>query len=108
MPFDEAVLTDDFCQAVGYEAPPIEFGQPVHSGVPALLLTGALDATTPSENAAAVASGLPAAVLVEVENAAHEALPAAAAQDVVLDFLRGTDVRGRRVAVGRRAYPPSR
>ena len=39
---------------------------------------------------------------VWVPDAAHEALPVQAVQDVVLDFLRGVDVRGRQVV----ASPP--
>jgi pimeloyl-ACP methyl ester carboxylesterase len=95
IPVDDEVLTDDFCRAVGFDAPVVEFANPVHSQVPALLLTGTLDATTPVENAQEVARGLPGAVLLDVENAAHEALPETAVQNVVVDFFRGVDVRGR-------------
>jgi hypothetical protein len=35
------------------------------------------------------------AVVLDVENAAHDALPIPTVQDAVLDFLRGADVRGR-------------
>lgn len=96
-PFDNELLTNEFCRAVGYNTPPVEFVRPISSSTPTLLLTGALDATNPVENARDVARGLANAVLLEVENAAHEALPAQAVQDVVLDFLRGADVRGRRI-----------
>jgi pimeloyl-ACP methyl ester carboxylesterase len=96
-PFDNELLTNDFCRAVGYNAPPVEFVRPIRSSAPTLLLTGVLDATNPVENARDVARGLANAVLLEVENAAHEALPAQAVQDVIVDFLRGADVRGRRI-----------
>ena len=49
------------------------------------------------ENARDVARGIANAVLLEVENAAHEALTAPVVQDVIVDFLRGSDVRGLRI-----------
>lgn len=101
-PIDNEFLTNNFCRAVGYDAPPVEFVGPVISSVPALLLTGTLDASNPVENARDVARGLANAVLLDVENAAHEALPVPAVQDVVVDFLRGGNVRGRRLV----AEPP--
>jgi pimeloyl-ACP methyl ester carboxylesterase len=97
MPIDNAFLTDDFCRAVGYRSPPREFGKLLVSAVPALLLTGTLDATNPAENAAEVARYLSNAVRLDVENAAHEALTIPSVQDVVVDFFSGKDVRGRRV-----------
>jgi pimeloyl-ACP methyl ester carboxylesterase len=96
-PIDNASLTAGFCRAIGYDNPPVEFPAPVRSDEPVLMVTGALDATNPIENARDVARGFPNAVVLEVENAAHEALPVPAVQDVVVDFLRGADVRGRRV-----------
>ncbi|MGH7586817.1 MAG: alpha/beta fold hydrolase [Gemmatimonadales bacterium] len=104
-PFDLHFLTDEFCRAVGYATPPVEFDGPVRSQVPALLVTGELDATNPVENARAVARGLPNAVLVEVVNAAHEALPVPEVQDLVVDFFRGEDVGGRRVAASPPTFP---
>lgn len=96
-PIDNASLTADFCRAVGHDLPAVEFPEPVRSAVPVLMVTGALDATNPIENAHDVARGFPDAVVLEVENAAHEALPVPAVQDVVVDFLSGADVRGRRL-----------
>jgi pimeloyl-ACP methyl ester carboxylesterase len=96
-PLDNAVLTDDFCAAIGYRQPEVEFPTPLRSEVPALLLTGVLDATNPVENARAVGRGLPRAILLTIENAVHEALPIPAVQDVVVAFLSGEDVRGRTV-----------
>ncbi len=102
MPIDNDFLTDQFCQSVGYTTPPVEFAGPVRSSVPLLLITGSLDATNPIENAADVARGFANAVSLEVENAPHEALPVPAVQDVVVDWFRGADVRGRRLG----APPP--
>jgi pimeloyl-ACP methyl ester carboxylesterase len=97
-PIDNAFLTDEFCRAVGYTAAPAEFAGHVTSSVPLLLLTGSLDATNPLENAAEVARGFVNAVSLEVANAAHEALPLRAVQEVVVDWFRGADVGGRRIA----------
>jgi hypothetical protein len=63
-----------------------------------LILTGALDATNPIENAGDVARGLANAEMIEIENAAHEALPVPAVQDAVVDFFTGVDLRGRRIS----------
>ncbi|MGH9867673.1 MAG: alpha/beta fold hydrolase [Candidatus Polarisedimenticolia bacterium] len=102
MPVDNDFLTAEFCRNVGYEAPVVEFNGPVNSRIPVLLMTGTLDATNPVENAAEVARGFPNAVSLDVENAAHEALTVPAVQDVVVEFFRGGDVRGRSIA----ASPP--
>ena len=96
-PIDNAFLTDDFCRAVGYDTPSVEFPGPVRSSIPVLLLTGTLDAANPIENARDVARDLTNAIVLDVENAAHEALPAPAVQDVIVSFLHGADVRGRRI-----------
>jgi pimeloyl-ACP methyl ester carboxylesterase len=101
-PIDNEFLTDEFCSAVGYTAAPVEFAGRVSGSVPLLLLTGSLDATNPVENAAEVARGFPGAVSIEIANVGHEALPVPAVQDVVVDWFRGADLRGRRVA----APPP--
>jgi len=96
-PVDNEVLTDDFCGAVGYRTPAVEFSGRLHSAVPAMLLTGTLDATTPGENARAVASGLPNAIVLDIVNAAHEGLPMPQVHDIIIDFLQGRDVRGRSI-----------
>ncbi len=104
-PFDNAFLTAEFCRSIGYDSPPVEFSGPVHGALPVLLLTGELDATNPVENANEVARGFENAVVIEVENAAHELLPVPAVQDVVVEFLAGKDVRGRRVSAPAQSYP---
>lgn len=91
-PVDNEFLTDAFCRAAGFDTSPIEFPQPVRSSRPALLLTGTLDATNPSENARAVAIGLTRATLLDVHNAPHEALTVPAVQDAIVAFLEGQAV----------------
>ena len=103
-PIDNAFLTKRFCIALGFPGPVTEFARPLQSAIPSLLVTGALDATNPSENARDVATGLRNSTLLEVANVAHEALPVAAVQDVVVDFLRGTDVRSRQLRGSRPHY----
>jgi pimeloyl-ACP methyl ester carboxylesterase len=97
VPIDNAFLTDDFCRATGFNTPAVEFPHPVRSSIPVLMLTGTLDATNPIENAREVARGLPNAVVLEIENAAHEALPVPDVQDIVVRFLNGGDVREHRL-----------
>lgn len=103
-PIDNAFLTKRFCIAVGYPGTAKEFSRSLRTTVPALLITGALDATNPAENAREVATGLTSSTLLEVGNVAHEALPVAAVQEVVVEFLRGGDVRNRQIAGSRPHY----
>ena len=103
-PIDNAFLTKRFCLAVGYPGAVTEFRQPLRSAIPSLLITGALDATNPAENARDVAAGLTRATLLEAANVAHEALPVAAVQDVVVEFLRGVEVRNRQITAPRPHY----
>ena len=97
-PIDNAFLTDEFCAVLGHPAGPVEFAGPLISAKPLLLITGSLDATNPIENAAEVARGFANAVSLEIANAAHEALPSPAVQDLVVDWFSGQDVRTRRIA----------
>jgi pimeloyl-ACP methyl ester carboxylesterase len=101
-PVDNDFLTDELCRAVGYTSAPVEFGGPVTSRAPVLMITGALDGTNPTANALDVARGFPNGVLLEVENAAHEVLPLSPVQEAVADWFRGRDVSGRRLS----APPP--
>jgi pimeloyl-ACP methyl ester carboxylesterase len=100
-PIDNAFLSKRFCIAVGYPGTPVEFARPMRSPVPTLLITGALDATNPIENARDVARGLVNSTVLEAANVAHEALPVDSVQAVVIDFLKGTDVRNRQVSAPR-------
>ena len=103
-PIDNAFLTKRFCIAVGYPGTAKEFARNLRSAIPSLLITGALDATNPVENARDIGVGLTNSTLLEIGNVAHEALPVAAVQDVVVEFLRGADVRNRQIAGARPHY----
>jgi pimeloyl-ACP methyl ester carboxylesterase len=104
-PIDNAFLTAEFCRWIGQDTREPEFQQPVRASLPILLLTGELDATNPIENASEIAGGLENAAVIEIENAAHEALPVPAVQDIVVEFLGGSDVRGRQIAAPLQRFP---
>lgn len=103
-PIDNSFLTKRFCISVGYPKNPVEFPQPVRTPIPTLLITGALDATNPIENAREVARGLTNSTVLEVANVAHEALPVDSVQAVIIEFLRGTDLRNRQLSGVRPHY----
>ncbi len=79
----------------------VEFPNAVQRSAAVLMITGALDATNPIENARAVARGFSIAVVLEVENVAHEALPVGVVQDLVVAYFSGGDVRNRRLVAER-------
>jgi hypothetical protein len=43
--------------------------------------------------------------MLEIGNAAHEALPIDAVQQVIVDFLKGANVRGRTVSASVPRFP---
>jgi len=90
------------CGAVGARDLGARYRNRIYSPVPALFLSGDLDATTPSFEAEEVAWGFPNGIHIVVENAFHDMLPDDGVQQLVMDFLGGTNVKGRRVA----APPP--
>ncbi len=98
---DNEFLEQDFCATLGYTTQPAEFAGPLPGDVPVLMLTGGLDATNPIENAQEVAARLPNAVSLEVANGVHELLPITAVQEVIADWFRGADIRGRTVVAPR-------
>jgi pimeloyl-ACP methyl ester carboxylesterase len=104
-PIDNEFLKNSFCHRIGITAAPVEFTRPVTSSIPLLLITGSLDATNPSENAADVARGFSNSVVIEVENAAHEALPLSVVQNLVFDWFGGADVTGRRIVAPAPRFP---
>ncbi len=92
-------LRADICQVVGDPDLGAEFRSPVWSTVPALFLSGTLDAGAPPFQAEEIRWGFPNSVHIIIENGGHESMPAAAVQSVVVDFFKGQDVSARRVAL---------
>jgi pimeloyl-ACP methyl ester carboxylesterase len=92
-------LEPDLCKAVvgDFSLGPDYFA-PFYSTVPTLFLSGTLDANTPPAGAEQARWGFPDSTLIVVENGFHETLPSEEVQAVVLDFLKGNDVRGRSIA----------
>ncbi len=90
------------CASLGYAGRDVNRPLLV-SAVPALFLSGTLDANTPAFQAEQVRWGFPDSSHLVIENAGHETLPSSEVQDVVLDFFRGHDVSARHVT-----FPPPR
>jgi pimeloyl-ACP methyl ester carboxylesterase len=90
------------CGAVGAHDLGSRYRARIYSLVPTLFLSGSLDATTPSFEAEEVAWGFPNGVHLVIENGFHDTLPEEDVQQLVVDYLGGTDVKGRRVT----APPP--
>jgi pimeloyl-ACP methyl ester carboxylesterase len=91
----------EFCQAIGIRDLGPEFRSRIWSETPTLFLTGDLDGNTPPYQAEEVRWGFPQGVHLIIENAAHETLPSGEVQAVVVDFLKGQDVSGRKIALPR-------
>lgn len=96
-PFRRATVrrlgTADLCRA--WPESPIAQALASLPATPTLLLSGDEDLRTPRADAAALASRLPGATLVEVEDAAHGVLfsdPTNCAERLVADFLDGRPV----------------
>ena len=92
--------TPEVCRAVGVTkipAPPAR----VTTAVPTLFVSGTLDTNTPPFEAEEVRWGFTNSTHLVVENSGHEMLPSAEVQSVIVDFFRGEDVGGRRVAFPR-------
>jgi pimeloyl-ACP methyl ester carboxylesterase len=80
--------------AAAWESPDLgpAFRAPFTSGVPALFLSGTLDARTPVSNAEEVRAGFPHSQHIIVEGATHstpEIVQAPGITDAMLNFLRG-------------------
>ena len=71
-----------------------EFRRPIKSGIPTLILVGDLDPRTPVVNAREIATTLPAATIVVLENATHQfdVFGSSAIRAVLGQFLRGEAV----------------
>ena len=90
----------NICASLGYAGRPAS--RPLlMSTVPALFVSGTLDANTPAFQAEQLRFGFPNSSHLIIENAGHETLPSSEVQDVVVDFFRGADVSARHVA-----FPP--
>jgi pimeloyl-ACP methyl ester carboxylesterase len=88
----------EVCDVLELPALPDAFRAPVVSTLPALFISGALDSNTPPYQAEEVRWGFPNSVHVIVENAGHEStLPLADTRRLMVDFLKGVDVAGRRI-----------
>ena len=90
--------TEETCQAVGVPGSRPAVGPRLWSTLPALFVSGTLDANTPPFQAEEVRWGFPNSAHLIVENGGHETLPGAEVQTVVVDFFKGLDVTGRAVS----------
>lgn len=88
----------DVCDALPEARLDDGFRAPFVSPVPTLFLAGTLDANTPPWQAREVAWGWPDATHIVVERGGHETLlPYGPAQQVIVAFFDGEDVRGRSI-----------
>lgn len=86
------------CDAIKVSALPESYRSPIVSNVPTLFISGSLDSNTPPYQAEQVRWGFPNSVHVIVENAGHEStLLLPEMEKLMVDFLKGTDVSGRRI-----------
>lgn len=93
--------TAEICKAVGVKVNDPSTLPRLSSTIPALFISGTLDANTPPFQAEEVRWGFHDSSHLIVENGGHETLPSADVQAVVVDFFKGVDVRGRVVAFER-------
>jgi hypothetical protein len=98
-PIDNAFLGEPFCGSLGCEDAPADFTRPFRSDVPALLITGSLDRTTPLPSTEMIRTWWPQALTLEVGNAGHETLPIPIVQDAVVSFLRDGRIASPHVTV---------
>lgn len=88
----------EVCEVVPEARLGADFRSRFTSDVPTLFLSGTLDANTPPYQARYVSWGWPRATHLVVERAGHEGvMPWGPAQEVIVDFIAGEDVRGRHV-----------
>jgi len=100
LPFDDMMVSADYCQAIGGNEPDPAAGRLFASDVPTLFISGRLDSNTPPSQAEEVRYGFRHGAHLVVENAGHETLPIPAVQDAVVDFFEGADVSGRWITSG--------
>lgn len=88
----------DICAMLNLPALPADYRTPVVSTLPTLFISGTLDSNTPPYQAEEVRWGFPNSVHIIVENAGHEStLPLPDVQRLIVEFLSGAEVAGRRV-----------
>ena len=95
----------EICQAIGVRDLGAGFRAPIRSDVPTLFISGTLDNNTPPFQAEEMKWGFTRATHLIVENAGHEdTMPNREVQKAMVDFLRGQDVSGRRIALPERKF----
>lgn len=88
----------DIAEAYGQLDLGDQFRSSIKTNVPALFISGTMDANTPPFQAEEVRKGFKRSVHLIVENAGHESmLVNTSVQQTILDFLRGQDVSGVRI-----------
>jgi pimeloyl-ACP methyl ester carboxylesterase len=99
LPLDDAMVSSEYCRALGDVELPAATRRPFAAEVQALFLSGELDSQTPPAQAEEVRYGFRRGVHIVIGGARHEMLVFPAVQDVVVAFFAGQDVSGRRLAV---------
>ncbi|MGH9868147.1 MAG: alpha/beta hydrolase [Candidatus Polarisedimenticolia bacterium] len=94
----------DICDGLPIPRLGEDFRAPLRSLIPALFVTGDLDARTPPANADEMARGFPSAHRVIVANAGHGIIGYPQINPVMLDFLRGASGLPREVAFPKVAF----
>ena len=93
--------TTAICDAVGVKTNDPSLQPRLFSRIPALFVSGTLDANTPPFQAEEVRWGFPNSTHLIVENGGHETLPSADVQGVIVDFFKGLSVKDRAVSFER-------
>ena len=88
----------DICRVMGVFGGGSAAQPRLWSTLPALFVSGTLDANTPPFQAEELRWGFPNSTHLIVENGGHETLPSTEVQQVIVDFFKGQDVKGRAVA----------
>ena len=99
LPFEDAMISSAYCSLFGDLELPAATRRPFASDVPTLFVSGRLDSQTPPANAENVRYGFRQGTHLVIDGARHEMLVFPAVQDAIVDFFRGQDVAGRRLAV---------
>jgi pimeloyl-ACP methyl ester carboxylesterase len=76
------------CDTPGLPRLPDRYREAIRSDVPALLISGSLDARTPPANAAAVAVTLPRARTLVIDGASHDLFRRPETMKAIIAFLR--------------------